>query len=310
MKHLVLAILLVARFYALPAGAAELAGGGDEVAGNAAVVSSEFIYDEAPFPECHASTIAETPSGLVAAWFGGTRERDPDVGIWASRQIDGRWTTPVEVANGIQYSRPDGTVEREPCWNPVLFQPKDGPLLLFYKCGPDPSNWWGMLMQSADGGADLVGAATTARGDHRSGEEQAGAFGRRDDRLPVEHGGSWMAFAFRDDARLGPDMGPHGAAQRWRGERRHSAKHFVLSRRSLADAGPRSSPQRQCLVDLVKRQGADLERARIDGPAKSEFGHRCSDARRRAAVARLQPSRSARRKMRRLATRAAFSTWR
>lgn len=43
---------------------------------------SQFIYEQAPFPECHASTIAETPKGLVAAWFGGTEERNPDVSMW------------------------------------------------------------------------------------------------------------------------------------------------------------------------------------------------------------------------------------
>lgn len=118
------------------------------------VVSAEFVFDEAPFPQCHASTIAETPFGLVSAWFGGTRERNPDVGIWVSRDVGtGEWSTPVEVANGIQYSRPDGTVHRHPCWNPVLFQPKEGPLMLFYKCGPSPSQWWGLLMTSDDGGA-------------------------------------------------------------------------------------------------------------------------------------------------------------
>ena len=37
------------------------------------VLASEFIYEQAPFPQCHASTIAETNAGLVAAWFGGTR---------------------------------------------------------------------------------------------------------------------------------------------------------------------------------------------------------------------------------------------
>ncbi|HQX51688.1 MAG TPA: sialidase, partial [Planctomycetaceae bacterium] len=52
---------------------------------NAAILKQEFIYDTAPFPECHASTIEETPAGLVAAWFGGTREKHPDVGIWVSR---------------------------------------------------------------------------------------------------------------------------------------------------------------------------------------------------------------------------------
>jgi len=39
-----------------------------------------------------------------------------------------------------------------PCWNPVLFQRPNGPLLLFYKVGPSPGSWWGMLMTSADGG--------------------------------------------------------------------------------------------------------------------------------------------------------------
>ena len=39
----------------------------------------ESIYDTASFPSCHASTIAETPAGLIAAWFGGTDEKNPDV---------------------------------------------------------------------------------------------------------------------------------------------------------------------------------------------------------------------------------------
>jgi predicted neuraminidase len=108
---------------------------------------SEFIYETAPFPECHASTIAEPPGGLVAAWFGGTGEKNPDVGIWVSCQEDGKWAPPVEVANGVQ-----SATTRYPCWNPALFQPKVGPLLLFYKVGPSPSSWWGMLMTSADGG--------------------------------------------------------------------------------------------------------------------------------------------------------------
>ena len=112
-----------------------------------AVIQSEFIYETAPFPSCHASTIAETADGLVAAWFGGKHESNPDVGIWVARRDAKGWTAPVEVANGVQDNR-----TRLPCWNPVLFQPKDGPLLLFYKVGPSPSSWWGMLITSADGG--------------------------------------------------------------------------------------------------------------------------------------------------------------
>ena len=111
------------------------------------LLQSEFIYETSPFPSCHASTIAETKTGLIAAWFGGTDEKEPDVGIWVSRHQSGHWTAPVEVANGVE-----SPTKRYPTWNPVLFQPKTGPLLLFYKVGPNPDVWWGMLMTSADAG--------------------------------------------------------------------------------------------------------------------------------------------------------------
>ena len=117
--------------------------------GQGAYLSGELIYplDNKPTPECHASTIVETPTGLVSAFFAGTHEKNPDVGIRVSRMVDGKWTWPEEVANGVQ-----NDTLRYPLWNPVLFQPKEGPLLLFYKEGPDPRTWWGMLMTSSDGG--------------------------------------------------------------------------------------------------------------------------------------------------------------
>ena len=113
------------------------------------LICREFIYAAAPFPSCHASTVAEPePGTLVAAWFGGQHEKAPDVGIWVARRVgEDPWSAPVEVANGVQA---DGT--RHPCWNPVLFQPNDGPLMLFYKVGPTPATWWGMLRTSPDAG--------------------------------------------------------------------------------------------------------------------------------------------------------------
>lgn len=117
----------------------------------------EFIYplDDKPTPQCHASTIALSQDGLIAAWFGGTREDHPDVGIWISRRRGGNWSAPRQVADGVALpSAPEGASEpdRFPCWNPVLFQPDQGPLLLFYKVGPNPRAWWGMWMTSDDGG--------------------------------------------------------------------------------------------------------------------------------------------------------------
>jgi predicted neuraminidase len=116
-------------------------------AADPAVVLSEHIFTEKPTPACHASTIAETPTGLVAAWFAGTREGAKDVGIWLARRGPDGWSKPVEVFTGVQ---PDGT--RHPCWNPVLVQQPNGPLHLFFKVGPSPSTWWGMHSASADGG--------------------------------------------------------------------------------------------------------------------------------------------------------------
>lgn len=110
------------------------------------IVKTEFIFEQAPFKQCHASTIAEGKHGLVAAWFAGTREKNPDVGIWVSRHVDGKWTAAVEIDQGIvkdvDYA----------CWNPVLFQQPEGDLMLFYKIGLNPREWWGVYRSSKDGG--------------------------------------------------------------------------------------------------------------------------------------------------------------
>ncbi len=116
------------------------------------VLRAEFIFEKAPFASCHASTIAEGKDGLVAAWFGGTAEGRPDVGIWLSRFEGARWTAPVEAATGVEAAGAADSGRRVPCWNPVLYQAAGGPLLLFFKAGPSPRSWRGMMMDSRDGG--------------------------------------------------------------------------------------------------------------------------------------------------------------
>ena len=114
-----------------------------------AAAAAEFVFDpdDPPTPQCHASTIVETPTGLVAAWFGGTREKDPDVGIYLSRRTDSAWSRPARVFDGSE-----GGEEHTACWNPVLFRPDGGPLMLFYKVGRTPAEWHGMLATSTDDG--------------------------------------------------------------------------------------------------------------------------------------------------------------
>jgi predicted neuraminidase len=111
------------------------------------LVTQEFIYTNAPFPECHASTVVEAGNGFMAAWFGGTREGHSDVGIWSSRLGPNGWSVPVELFNGVSPSE-----KRYPCWNPVLFEVSPSELWLFYKVGPNPREWWGMLAKSKDQG--------------------------------------------------------------------------------------------------------------------------------------------------------------
>lgn len=104
---------------------------------------SRFIYEEAPFPSCHASTIEETrPGEFAAAWFGGSAEGKPDVAVWLSLFADGAWSAPVEVAREPNM----------PMWNPVLFKGPDGKLWLYYKVGPSPREWTGAKRWSTDGG--------------------------------------------------------------------------------------------------------------------------------------------------------------
>ena len=103
----------------------------------------EFIFDTASFPSAHASTIVELSNGdLLAAWFSGTTEGNPDIAIWGARNVSGKWSLPMELVR-----------EREtPCWNPVYFYTNDGRLWLYYKYGTTPTFWSAGRRYSDDDG--------------------------------------------------------------------------------------------------------------------------------------------------------------
>jgi len=111
------------------------------------ILVDEFIFDTASFPQSHASTIAETPDGLIAAWFGGTKEGNKDVCIWTSKRIKNKWTAPEKVADGVM-----NDTLRYACYNPVLYYAANKELLLFYKIGPNVAGWSGWMMRSKDNG--------------------------------------------------------------------------------------------------------------------------------------------------------------
>lgn len=139
----------------LPNGKPEKIGSGTytysmEIPQKIGIVTNEFLYEKADFPQCHAATIVETTNGdLVTAFFGGTREGNPDVCIWTCRKDKGsdKWTAPLKVADGVL-----SPTVRKACYNPVLYQIQDGALILFYKIGNRVSDWTGYLKMSNDGG--------------------------------------------------------------------------------------------------------------------------------------------------------------
>lgn len=110
--------------------------------------SDVMVYLAPPFKECHASTIIEVSDNkfLIAA-FGGSKEGKDDVSIWLSHGHGSEWQAPQLIDSGESADK-----ELYPCWNPVLFQSQAGTLSLFYKVGPSPREWWGMVKTSEDQG--------------------------------------------------------------------------------------------------------------------------------------------------------------
>ena len=96
------------------------------------IINKKLIYEisNAPTPSCHASTIALHEGSFYAAWFGGTREGENDVGIWLSKKEGGHWEIPVKMS----------ATENIPHWNPVLFS-FSGRLFLYYKKSSEISGW-------------------------------------------------------------------------------------------------------------------------------------------------------------------------
>ncbi|MDE6824120.1 MAG: family 78 glycoside hydrolase catalytic domain [Duncaniella sp.] len=150
------------------------------------ILNDEFLYESTSFPECHGATILELDNGdLVAAFFGGTKERNPDCVIWVCRKPKGatEWTAPEIAADGV-FDLSDPTIKlaglsginaettpatagpigpnfkgdianarRKACWNPVLFQvPGSDEIMLFYKIGSSVGDWTGWVARSTDGG--------------------------------------------------------------------------------------------------------------------------------------------------------------
>lgn len=93
-----------------------------------------FFEPIAAAPSVHASTITQLPGGgLMAAWFGGSREGAKDVSIYGSHWNDatGCWDTPSVIVDAGGSSRElDRYVKK--LGNPVLYCDQAGRVWLYY----------------------------------------------------------------------------------------------------------------------------------------------------------------------------------
>lgn len=117
------------------------------------IVTRELIFDPPQaFSQCHASTLVQLPNGaFLAAWFGGTQEKDSDTAIWCAERRQGGWSAPRRIMK----------VNDQAHWNPVLYldlpssADADSPryLHLWFKTGTDVPTWRTWHAISKDMGA-------------------------------------------------------------------------------------------------------------------------------------------------------------
>lgn len=88
------------------------------------VVHRLEVTNPRPAAFCHGAALLPVPGGMLAAWFGGTEEGQPDSAIYLARLdwAGGAWSPPELV------SPADG----KPCGNPVLFEGANGVVWLAY----------------------------------------------------------------------------------------------------------------------------------------------------------------------------------
>lgn len=106
-------------------------------------VREEIFGDVREFDSPHAPTVLELENGtVIAAWFGGRFEKDPDTAIWTAKRVDGVWQKPVKTVD----------IRNIAAWNPVLFGLDDGNIALYFKIGATIGGWHTEYVISKDNG--------------------------------------------------------------------------------------------------------------------------------------------------------------
>ena len=173
----IIAILIVTAFISCNSGKNESS---EKKEMDTPEVKKDFVFgDKRPFAQCHASTLIRLDNGqFLIAWFGGTEEKNPDVGIWLSKGQPGKWSDPVEVAK----------IREDAHWNPVLQRTDDGKIYLYFKVGKEIAQWETWVKTSEDDGKTWSEAYELVKGDK-------GGRGPVKNKLIELSSGTWIAGA-------------------------------------------------------------------------------------------------------------------
>ena len=252
-------------------------------------IRSVLIYENAPFPSAHASTIVCDQGRARCRMVrrharGRTRRRHLDL----ARHVNGA----VVRAEGSRQRSCRPTARAIPAGIPILFETAPGMLTLFYKVGPSPQRWWGMTRTSRDAGQDVERSDTAARRHPRPDQEQAGAARRRDAPQPDQHridgAAEQVAGALRAQHRRRQDLDDGAGAPRQR-RRRSTPSSRASSCIQRAGCRPSDGRDPAGVRDLVGGWRQELVGGDLDRAAQSERRHRRGHAGRRPASDRLQP---------------------
>ena len=147
-------------------------------------IARDFIFgDDRLFNECHASTLIALDDGnFLVAWFGGTKEKNPDVGIWMSKGKPGHWSAPLQVMK----------IRQDAHWNPVLFKDTNGTIFLYFKVGKEIPFWETWVTRSTDGGLSWSNPVELIEGDK-------GGRGPVRNKPIILSDGSWLAGASHEE---------------------------------------------------------------------------------------------------------------
>lgn len=120
----------------------------------------EFVSDNLPTKNCHASTVLPLKNGnVIVAWFGGTKEGKNDVDIWYT----------VRTTEGFGEIKAISKDLKIPHWNPVLFEHTDGRISLYFKVGKKIPYWKTYESISTDVGNTFSAPKELVKGDNSGG---------------------------------------------------------------------------------------------------------------------------------------------